>query len=100
MSSSAKLSSEVDIVISELKNLKKELAEWKAEMQIKFELQKRIIKKVRDNVEAIRQQVNTLDFIDNSSFATINNLVATSVIRVEMLEAVRCLNDILKLKFE
>ena len=100
MSSSAKLSSEVDIVISELKNLKKELAEWKQEMQIKFELQRRIIKKVRDNVEAIRQQVNTLDFIDNSSFATINNLVATSVIRVEMLEAVRCLNDILKLKFE
>ena len=100
MSSSAKISSEVDIVISELKNLKKELAEWKQEMQIKFELQRRIIKKVRDNVEAIRQQVNTLDFIDNSSFATINNLVATSVIRVEMLEAVRCLNDILKLKFE
>ena len=100
MSSSAKLSSEVDIVISELKNLKKELAEWKQEMQIKFELQRRIIKKVRDNVEAIRQQVNTLDFIDNSSFATINNLVATSVIQVEMLEAVRCLNDILKLKFE
>ena len=100
MSSSAKLSSEVDIVISELKNLKKELAEWKQEMQIKFELQRRIIKKVRDNVEAIRQQVNTLDFIDNSSFATINNLVATSVIRVEMLEAVRCHNDILKLKFE
>ena len=100
MSSSAKLSSEVDIVISELKNLKKELAEWKQEIQIKFELQRRIIKKVRDNVEAIRQQVNTLDFIDNSSFATINNLVATSVIRVEMLEAVRCLNDILKLKFE
>ena len=80
MSSSAKLSSEVDIVISELKNLKKELAEWKSEMKIKFELQRRIIKKVRDNVEAIRQQVNTLDFIDNSSFATINNLVATSVI--------------------
>ena len=100
MSSSDKLSSEVDIVISELKNLKKELAEWKAEMQIKFELQKRIIKKVRDNVEAIRNQVNTLDFIDNSSFATINNLAATSVIRVEMLEAVRCLNDVLKLRFE
>ena len=100
MSSSAKLSSEVDIVISELKNLTKELAEWKQEMQIKFELQRRIIKKVRDNVEAIQQQVNTLDFIDNSSFATINNLVATSVIRVEILEAVRCLNDILKLKFE
>ena len=100
MSSSAKLSSEVDIVISELKNLKKELAEWKQEMQIKFELQRRIIKKVRDNVEAIRQQVNTLDFIDNSSFATINNLVATSVIRVEMLEAVHCLNDVLKLRFE
>ena len=97
MSSSAKLSTEVDSVISELKNLKKE---WKSEMKIKFELQRRIIKKVRDNVEAIRQQVNTLDFIDNSSFATINNLVATSVIRVEMLEAVRCLNDILKLKFE
>ena len=100
MSNSAKLSSEVDIVISELKNLKKELLEWKQEMQIKFELQRRIIKKVKDNVEAIRQQVDTLDFIDNSSFATINNLVATSVIRVEMLEAVRCLNDILKLKFE
>ena len=80
MSSSAKLSTEVDIVISELKNLKKELVEWKSEMKIKFELQRRIIKKVRDNVEAIQQQVNTLDFIDNSSFATINNLVATSVI--------------------
>ena len=40
MSSSAKLSSEVDIVISELKNLKKELAEWKAEMQIKFDFRK------------------------------------------------------------
>ena len=100
MSNSAKLSSEVDIVISELKNLKKELVEWKQEMQIKFELQRRIIKKVRDNVEAIRQQVDTLDFIDNSSFSTINNLVAISVIQVEMLEAVRCLNDILKLKFE
>ena len=100
MSNSAKLSSEVDIVISELKNLKKELLEWKQEMQMKFELQRRIIKKVRDNVEAIQQQVNTLDFIDNNSFSTINNLVATSVIRVEMLEAVRCLNDILKLKFE
>ena len=45
MSSSDKLSSEVDIVISELKNLKKELSEWKAKMQIKFELQKRIIKR-------------------------------------------------------
>ena len=100
MSNSDKLSSEVDIVISELKNLKKEISEWKAEMQIKFELQKRIIKKVHDNVEAIRNQVNTIDFIDNSSFATINNLVATSVIRVEMLEAVRCLNDVLKLKFD
>ena len=55
MSNSAKLSSEVDIVISELKNLKKELLEWKQEMQIKFELQRRIIKKVKDNVEAIRQ---------------------------------------------
>ena len=100
MSNSDKLSSEVDTVIRELRNLKKELSEWKAEMQIKFELQKRIIKKVRDNVEAIRAQVNTLDFIDNTSFATINNLVATSVIRVEMLEAVRCLNGMLKLKFE
>ena len=100
MSNSDKLSSEVDIVIRELRNLKKELSKWKAEMQIKFELQKRIIKKVRDNVEAIRNQVNSLDFIDNSSFATINNLVATSVIRVEMLEAVRCLNDVLKLRFE
>ena len=80
MSSSAKLSSEVDIVISELKNLKKELAEWKAEMKIKFELQRRIIKKVRDNVEAIRQQVNTLDFIDNSSFASINNLVVCTFV--------------------
>ena len=100
MSNSDKLSSEVDTVIRELRNLKKELSEWKAEMQIKFELQKRIIKKVRDNVEAIRAQVNTLDFIDNTSFATINNLVATSVICVEMLEAVCCLNDMLKLKFE
>ena len=100
MSNSAKLSSEVDIVISELKNLKKELVEWKQKMQIKFELQRRIIKKVKDNVEAIRQQVDTLDFIDNSSFSTKNNLVAISVIRVEMLEEVRCLNDILKLKFE
>ena len=75
MSSSAKLSTEVDSVISELKNLKKELVEWKSEMKIKFELQRRIIKKVRDNVEAIQQQVNTLDFIDISSFATINNKV-------------------------
>ena len=59
MSNSAKLSSEVDIVISELKNLKKELLEWKQEMQIKFELQRRIIKKVKDNVEAIRQQIES-----------------------------------------
>ena len=80
MSNSAKLSSEVDIVISELKNLKKELLEWKQEMQIKFELQRRIIKKVKDNVEAIRQQVDTLEFIENDSFSTINNLVAVSVI--------------------
>ena len=79
MSNSAKLSSEVDIVISELKNLKKELLEWKQEMQIKFELQRRIIKKVKDNVEAIRQQVDTLEFIENSSFSTINNLVAVAV---------------------
>ena len=100
MSNSAKLSSEVDIVISELKNLKKELLEWKQEMQIKFELQRRIIKKVKDNVEAIRQQIDTLEFIENSSFSTINNLVAVSVIRVELVEAARCLNDILKLKFE
>ena len=99
MSNSDKLSSEVDIVISELRKLKTELSEWKAEMLIKFELQKRIIKKVRDNVEAIRAQVNSLDFIDNTSFATINNLVATSVICVEMLEAIRCPNDVLKLKF-
>ena len=96
----SKLSSEVDIVISELKTIKKELLEWKQEMQIKFELQRRIIKKVKDNVEAIRQQVDTLEFIQNDSFSTINNLVAVSVIRVEMLEAVHCLNDILKLKFE
>ena len=40
MSSSVKLSTEVDIVISELKNLKKELIEWKSEMKIKFELQR------------------------------------------------------------
>ena len=93
----SKLSSEVDIVISELKTIKKELLEWK---QIKFELQRRIIKKVKDNVEAIRQQVDTLEFIQNDSFSTINNLVAVSVIRVEMVEAVRCLHDILKLKFE
>ena len=51
MSNSAKLSTEVDSVISELKNLKKELVEWKSEMKIKFELQRRIIKKVRDNAK-------------------------------------------------
>ena len=55
---------------------------------------------MKDNVEAIRQQIDTLEFIENSSFSTINNLVAVSVIRVEMVEAVRCLHDILKLKFE
>ena len=100
MSNSAKLSSEVDIVISELKTIKKELLEWKQEMQIKFELQRRIIKKVKDNVEAIRQQIDTLEFIQNDSFSTINNLVAVSVIRVKLVEATRCLHDILKLKFE
>ena len=99
MSNSEKLSSEVDIVIAELKKLKTELSEWKATMLIKIELQQRIIRKVCDNLEAIKAQVNSLDFMDNSSFSTMNNLVATSVMRVEMLEAVRCLDDILKLKF-
>ena len=86
MSNSDKLGSEIDQVVSELKKLKCELAEWIASQMIKVE--QRIIRKVRENLEVIKNQVNTLEFAETSSFSIVNNIVATSVMRIEILEAV------------
>ena len=80
MSNNVELGSHINQVVSELKKLKCELTEWKASLRIKVELQQRIIRKVRENLEIIKTQVNTLEFAETSSFSIVNNIISTSVI--------------------